>query len=132
MNFITHLFQLLSENKVDELIAYVEENDFPPKEWKFEEGVLSVLEHLREVIDRLGPSAVEKKTFYPIKESVYEFPAKYADLHFCTLAGAFEAILQLDQASQVLGDTAKKLQTKMRLARKREKMNKRPRQSFTK
>lgn len=93
MSFITHLFQLLSENKVDELIAYIEEKDgFGLDQYAFEHAfefrvskgvLLQLLRELGVVVEKFRSARAEAEEFYVAKEMCYESLASYVDALVC-------------------------------------------------
>jgi hypothetical protein len=61
MNLMSHFIKLVGDKRVDELIAYIEGNDFPPDTYKIEEA--NELRQLRSrILIQLGTSGELSKS----------------------------------------------------------------------
>jgi hypothetical protein len=124
MNSVLHLVQLFNEKRLDELIAYIEEDDFPPDTYDFEEAhelrkargaVLELLGHFRRVVEMMDPSCAQDEDLYSIKESIYEALAAYMDLEFVVFVRAFDLSERYADEMNTLDQIIKELKKKGRL-----------------
>lgn len=115
------LAHLLNENRLDDLIDHIEEDDFPPDEYDFEEAqelrrtkssLLALLRDLRERAEKVGPSRVEDENFRSIKESLYELLEVYADSRTRVILHMFERYVFLREKSEK--DERVKIQLEMK------------------
>jgi len=128
MNLMSELVRLLNENRIEELIAYIQGNEFPPDTYDFEEahqlreargGALMLLGDFRGIVEKMGPSCMEDEDIRSIKDSIYEVLATYVDLQLAVVLYAFALAEGYSECAEKYKELEKRACTKMRLGRRK-------------
>jgi len=134
MNKMSRFVELLNDNKVDEVIAYIEGNDFPPDTYEFDEahklrqlksGVLMLLGDLRGIVEKMGSSQAEDEHLRSIKDALYVPLATYVDLQLLVVARAFEEISLCDEEISLCDEEIGEIEEEEKEEREKRRANRR-------